>query len=131
MRYVQLHGTRVSAIGLGTWQFGSWEWGYGATYAGGEAAAIVARALDLGINLFDTAEIYGFGRSERILGAALATAERGGGAMGRRDEAFIATKITPVLPIAPIVEQRAKASVKRLRTNRIDLYQVHAPNPLV
>src|SRR5262245_65507942 len=68
MRYVQLNGVRVSAIGLGTWQFGSWEWGYGEAYARTEAIAIVRRALDLGINLIDTAEIYAFGRSERIVG---------------------------------------------------------------
>ena len=131
MRYVEIQGAKLSVIGLGTWQFGSRDWGYGADYANTTARDITVRALDLGINLFDTAEIYGFGRSERILGEALATAERSGAAIGRRDEAFIATKITPVLPLAPIVEQRAKASVKRLRTNRIDLYQVHAPNPFV
>ena len=122
MRYVQLNGVRVSAIGLGTWQFGSLEWGYGATYASGEAAAIVARALDLGINLIDTAEAYGFGRSERILGAALGR---------RRGDAFLATKIFPIFPVAPVVEQRARASAARLGVEAIDLYQVHWPNPVV
>jgi len=122
MRYVEVGGARMSVIGLGTWQFGSRDWGYGAEYADKTARELTIRALDLGINLFDTAEIYGFGRSERILGEALGD---------RRDEAFIATKIAPVMPLAPIVEQRAKASLKRLRTNRIDLYQVHAPNPFV
>ncbi|MBA3302430.1 MAG: aldo/keto reductase [Actinomycetota bacterium] len=122
MRYVEVNGTRLSAIGLGTWQFGSREWGYGQDYAGREAAAIVHRALDLGINLLDTAEIYGFGASERILGQALA---------GRRDEAFVATKVFPVLPLAPIVEQRGRMSAKRLGVDRIDLYQVHWPNPVV
>ena len=63
--------TPISRIGLGTWQFGSREWGYGQAYAGQEAQAIVRRAVELGVTLFDTAEIYGFGRSERILGAAL------------------------------------------------------------
>src|SRR5215470_8731452 len=68
MRYLDL-GTakKISKIGLGTWQFGSREWGYGEEYAGQEAQAIVSRALELGVTLFDTAEIYGFGRSERIL----------------------------------------------------------------
>ncbi len=122
MRHIEVGGARMSAIGLGTWQFGSRDWGYGSEYADKTARELTVRALDLGINLFDTAEIYGFGRSERILGEALGD---------RRDEAFVATKITPVLPIAPIVEARAKASLKRLRTNRIDLYQVHAPNPIV
>ena len=68
MRYVEVNGARVSAIGVGTWQFGSKEWGYGPEYARTTAAAIVNRALDLGVNLVDTAEIYGMGASERILG---------------------------------------------------------------
>ena len=62
---------QISRIGLGTWQFGSREWGYGQPYAEREARAIVRRALELGVTLFDTAELYGFGRSERILGQAL------------------------------------------------------------
>jgi aryl-alcohol dehydrogenase-like predicted oxidoreductase len=124
MRYVEVGGARMSAIGLGTWQFGSREWGYGADYADRTARDITLRALDLGINLIDTAEIYGTGRSERAIGIALDEAER-------RDEAFLATKLFPIAPIAPVVEQRAKASAKRLRTNVIDLYQVHWPNPLV
>src|SRR5580765_346529 len=122
MRYVEVNGVRVSAIGLGTWQFGSWEWSYGETYAQQEALAIVRRALDLGINLIDTAEIYAFGRSERIVGKAIA---------GHRDAAFIATKVFPVLPLAFVVEQRARASAARLGVETIDLYQVHWPNPLV
>jgi aryl-alcohol dehydrogenase-like predicted oxidoreductase len=122
MRYVEVGGARVSAIGLGTWQFGSRDWGYGDEYASTTAKQITLRALDLGINLIDTAEVYGFGRSERIVGQALES---------RRDEAFIATKILPVLPLAPIVEQRARASLQRLRTNVIDLYQVHWPNPVI
>jgi len=123
MRYLDI-GTskRISRIGLGTWQFGSREWGYGDRYAGEVAQAIVARALELGITLFDTAEIYGFGRSERILGQALA---------GQRDAAFLATKILPVFPVAPVVEQRAVASANRLGTRLLDLYQVHQPNPVV
>jgi aryl-alcohol dehydrogenase-like predicted oxidoreductase len=122
MRYVEACGAKLSVIGLGTWQFGSRDWGYGSEYADKTARELTLRALDLGINLIDTAELYGFGRSERIIGESLGD---------RRDEAFIATKITPVMPLAPIVEQRAKASVKRLRTNHLDLYQVHAPNPVV
>ncbi|MGH3374695.1 MAG: aldo/keto reductase, partial [Actinoallomurus sp.] len=71
MRTVEVESLgAVGKIGLGTWQFGSREWGYGEQYASGEAQAIVRRALDLGVTLFDTAEIYGFGRSERILGKA-------------------------------------------------------------
>ena len=122
MRYVDTPvATPVSVIGLGTWQFGSAEWGYGEDYEQ-RTAALVRRALDSGITLFDTAEIYGRGRSERLLGAALGD---------RRPEAFVATKIFPVLPVAPVVEQRAVASAARLGVQRLDLYQVHQPNPVV
>jgi aryl-alcohol dehydrogenase-like predicted oxidoreductase len=123
MRYLDVGTTRrISKIGLGTWQFGAREWGYGEDYSGGEAGAIVARALDLGVTLFDTAEMYGFGRSERILGEALGA---------RRESVFLATKLLPLLPLAPVVEQRAVASANRLGARLLDLYQVHWPNPLV
>lgn len=126
MRYLSTdtdpNTTRISRIGLGTWQFGSREWGYGQSYAGQEAHAIVRRAIELGVTLFDTAEMYGFGRSERILGEALGE---------DRGSVFLATKLFPVFPVAPVVEQRAVASANRLGTRRLDLYQVHWPNPLV
>jgi aryl-alcohol dehydrogenase-like predicted oxidoreductase len=122
VKYVEVGGVRLSAIGLGTWQFGSREWNYGDEYAETEAITITQRALDLGINLIDTAEIYAFGKSERIVGKAIA---------GRRDEAFVATKVFPILPLAPIVEQRGRLSAKRLGVDQIDLYQVHWPNPVV
>lgn len=121
MRYVEVGGARVSAIGLGTWQFGSREWGYGEEYAGHTALELTRRALDLGVNLIDTAEVYGFGRSERIVGEGIA---------GRREEAFVATKLLPVAPLAPVVEGRGRASARRLGVETIDLYQVHWPNPL-
>jgi aryl-alcohol dehydrogenase-like predicted oxidoreductase len=124
MRYLDIGTTpRISRIGLGTWQFGAREWGYGEDYARQQARDIVRRAVDLGVTLFDTAEMYGFGRSERILGEALR--ER------PESPAFLATKLFPVLPLAPVVEQRAVASAGRLGTHHIDLYQVHWPNPLV
>jgi aryl-alcohol dehydrogenase-like predicted oxidoreductase len=123
MRYLDVDTpTKISKIGLGTWQFGSKEWGYGDGYAGTVARDIVRRAVDLGVTLFDTAEVYGLGRSERILGEALGD---------RRESVFLATKILPVLPVAPVVEQRAVASANRLGTRLLDLYQVHGPNPLV
>ena len=123
MRYLDIDTKKkISKIGLGTWQFGSREWGYGEAYARQEARAIVHRALELGVTLFDTAEIYGFGRSERILGAAIGE---------DRDSVFLATKLFPLLPVAPVVEQRAVASANRLGTRRLDLYQVHQPNPVV
>src|SRR6185437_11315182 len=123
MRYLEAGTTpAISRIGLGCWQFGSREWGYGQAYAGSEAQAIVRRAVELGVTLFDTAELYGFGRSERILGAALADT---------RESAFLATKLFPLFPVAPVVEQRAVASANRLGVRRLDLYQVHWPNPVV
>ncbi|GIJ79277.1 Predicted oxidoreductase [Micromonospora phaseoli] len=122
MRYVRLDTPKpLSKIGLGTWQFGSREWGYGPDYER-LAAQIVRRAVELGVTVFDTAELYGFGRSERILGAALAA---------DRDKVVVATKIFPVLPVASVVQQRAVASAARLGVTSIDLYQVHQPNPVV
>jgi aryl-alcohol dehydrogenase-like predicted oxidoreductase len=123
MRFLSVDtGKMISKIGLGAWQFGSREWGYGSPYAAQEARAIVRRAVELGVTLFDTAEIYGFGRSERILGEALGA---------DRESVFVATKILPLLPLAPVVEQRAVASASRLGVRHIDLYQVHQPNPVV
>jgi aryl-alcohol dehydrogenase-like predicted oxidoreductase len=123
MRYLGIDtAKKISKIGLGTWQFGSREWGYGDRYADEVAQAIVGRAVELGVTLFDTAEIYGFGRSERILGRALGE---------NREAVFLATKILPVLPVAPVVEQRAVASADRLGARRLDLYQVHQPNPVI
>lgn len=87
------------------------------------ARRLVERALELGVNLIDTAEVYALGRSERIVGDALAG--------GLRDQAFVATKILPVLPLPGVVEWRAQGSARRLRTDRLDLYQLHFPNPLV
>ncbi|MET0908443.1 MAG: aldo/keto reductase [Ilumatobacteraceae bacterium] len=122
MQYVEVAGVRVSKIGLGCWQFGSREWGYGRAYAADEAVKITNKALDVGINLIDTAEIYGFGQSERIVGRSIA---------GRRDEAFVATKIWPLMPIAPVVVNRGRRSARRLGIETIDLYQVHQANPVV
>jgi aryl-alcohol dehydrogenase-like predicted oxidoreductase len=122
MKFVEAGGARISAIGLGTWQFGSREWGYGDDYAEGTAIEITERALDLGINLIDTAEIYAFGRSERIVGKAI---------RDRRKDAFVATKVFPVLPLSSIVQQRGIASADRLGVEQLDLYQVHWPNPVV
>jgi aryl-alcohol dehydrogenase-like predicted oxidoreductase len=125
VRYKEASGLRVSAVGLGTWQFGSADWGYGDDYARREAPAIVERALELGITLFDSAEAYGMGRSERILGSALANAGEEATA-----DVVVATKVFPVLPLAPVVLQRAERSRARLGRT-IDLYQLHWPNPAV
>jgi aryl-alcohol dehydrogenase-like predicted oxidoreductase len=123
MKYLDVDGIgKVSRIGVGTWQFGSREWGYGDTYATGVARDIVHRALALGVTLFDTAEIYGMGRSERILGQALGE---------KRSTVALASKIFPVAPVPPVIKQRERASAKRLQVDRIPLYQIHQPNPVV
>lgn len=120
MKYIEVGAARMSAVGLGTWQFGSREWGYGSAYARGEAVEIVHRALDLGVSLIDTAEIYAFGESERIVGEAV---------KGRRDSVFLATKLFPIgLPVQ--VASKARASSRRLGVERIDLYQLHWPSPM-
>jgi aryl-alcohol dehydrogenase-like predicted oxidoreductase len=123
MKYLDVDGVgRVSRIGLGTWQFGSREWGYGDSYASGPARDIVARARALGVTFFDTAEIYGLGKSERILGEALGD---------ERAEVAVASKIFPVAPFPAVVKQRERASARRLQLDRIPLYQIHQPNPVV
>jgi aryl-alcohol dehydrogenase-like predicted oxidoreductase len=124
MRYVQACGLRTSVIGLGAWQFGSPEWGWGRELGPPEAQAIVERARALGITLIDTAEIYGHGESERVLGRILA-------APGARESVVLATKVTPNWPTRERVKAAAHASLARLDTDRIDLYQMHWPNPLV
>ena len=122
MKYLDVAGIgKVSRIGLGTWQFGSLEWGYGDRYASGAARDIVARALALGVTLFDTAEIYGLGKSERILGEALGD---------ERTEVAVASKIMPIAPFPAVIKQRERASARRLQLERIPLYQIHQPNPV-
>ena len=116
MRHVDVQTTKPwSVIGLGTWQFGSREWGYGDDYADREAGRIVARARELGITVFDTAEVYGLGRSERILGAALR-------ASGGTDDVVVASKIFPVLPTAAVVQQRltTPAALARVQSALLD-----------
>jgi aryl-alcohol dehydrogenase-like predicted oxidoreductase len=130
MRYAELGqqpagvpAKRISKIGLGTWQFGGRDWDYGDDYVQ-QIDAMVQRALDCGITLFDTAEVYAFGRSETLLGQALQQA-------GAPESAFVATKILPVFPVSGVVQQRAVASAARLGVRTLDLYQVHQPNPVI
>jgi aryl-alcohol dehydrogenase-like predicted oxidoreductase len=129
MEFVDIPGTsiRVSRIALGTWAIGGWMWG-GSNES--EAISAIHAALDRGINLIDTAPVYGFGRSEEIVGKALALG-------GRRKHAFIATKVgldwKDSKPFrnarkARIIEE-AEDSLRRLQTDVIDLYQVHWPDP--
>src|SRR6267378_5535670 len=84
MEFVDIPGTsmRVSRIALGTWAIGGWMWG-GSNES--DAISTIHAALDRGINLIDTAPVYGFGRSEEIVGMALAQG-------GRRKQVLIATK---------------------------------------
>lgn len=120
----------VSRVGLGTWAIGGWMWG-GADDAA--SIATVRGAVEQGINLIDTAPVYGFGHSEEIVGRAL---------QGIRDQAVIATKVA--LQWKPDgsggvrrnstperIRQEVEDSLRRLRTDRIDLYQVHWPDTLV
>jgi aryl-alcohol dehydrogenase-like predicted oxidoreductase len=126
MRYLDLDGLSVSRVGLGTWQFGAREWGYGAAYADDVAPALIRRAVDLGVTLLDTAEAYAFGGSERIIGRTLADL-----GPAERDAVTVATKFLPIAPVEPILAWQAAGSRRRLETDAIDLYYAHWPNPLV
>src|SRR6201992_3302606 len=123
MKYLEVDGIgKVSRIGLGTWQFGSREWGYGDNYAAGAARDIVHCARAVGVNFFDSGEVYGLGKSERILGEALGD---------ERDKVAVASKVFPVAPFPAVVKQRERASARRLQLEHIPLYQIHQPNPVV
>jgi aryl-alcohol dehydrogenase-like predicted oxidoreductase len=127
MEYVKIVGLDASRIGIGTWAIGGWMWG-GTNEA--EAIATIHAALDDGINLIDTAPVYGFGRSEEIVGKALA---------GRRQQAIIATKVGVDWPDGKIVRNSSPArlrkeleeSLRRLKTDVIDIYQIHWPDDSV
>ena len=118
---------RISRIALGTWAIGGWMWG-GSDEA--ESIKTIHAALDRGINLIDTAPVYGFGRSEEIVGTALAQD-------GRRKHAVIATKVglawkdgKPYRNASKSrIVQEAEDSLRRLQTDVIDIYQVHWPDP--
>lgn len=119
----------VSRIGLGTWAIGGWMWG-GTDEP--ESIRTIERALDLGVNLVDTAPVYGFGRSEEIVGKAV-------GAGTRRDQVAIATKCGLAWSEGKVsrdasparIRQEVEDSLRRLRTGWIDLYQVHWPDAAV
>jgi diketogulonate reductase-like aldo/keto reductase len=103
-------GERVPALGQGTWQMAA-ERG-----RRGEEIATLRLGLDLGLTLIDTAEMYGEGAVEELLGEAL---------VGRRDEAFIVSKVYPHNASRSGVAEACERSLKRLRTDRIDLYLLH------
>ena len=122
MEYRRLGKTdmAVSAVALGCWAFaGGRVWG---AQDEADSVATVNAALDAGVNFFDTAEGYGAGHSELVLGRALE---------GRRHEAVIATKVSRSNLSGDEVQQACERSLQRLRTDYIDLYQVHWPSRTV
>ncbi len=126
MRYIEIEGMRLSRIGLGTWQFGTREWGYGERYATVVAPELIHRAIALGITMIDTAEAYGPARSERIIGETLERL-----APDVRATLTIATKFTPIAPAEPIVAWQVGGSRRRLGGAPLDLLYVHWKNPFV
>jgi aryl-alcohol dehydrogenase-like predicted oxidoreductase len=126
MRYIEIEGMRLSRIGLGTWQFGTREWGYGERYAAVVAPELLRRAAELGITMIDTAEGYGPARSERIIGATLRALPS-----ELRDGLVVATKFTPIAPAEPIVAWQVAGSRRRLGMDALDLLYVHWKNPFV
>jgi myo-inositol catabolism protein IolS len=107
----------VSQIGLGTWAMSGAFWG---AADDAESVRVIHRALDVGITLIDTAEAYGQGHAEEVVGAALA---------GRREKAVIATKVAASHLDPKEVEIALEGSLKRLRTDRVEIYFIHWPNP--
>ena len=103
-------GEKVAALGLGTWRFGE------DRALREEEIATVRLALDLGMTLIDTAEMYGEGLSESLIGEAIA---------GRRDQAFLVTKVYPHNASRKGAVSACERSLARLRTDRIDLYLLH------
>ena len=131
MEMIQVPGTQmeVSRIALGTWAIGGWMWG-GTDEK--DSVDTIHAALDKGINLVDTAPVYGFGRSEEIVGRALKED-------GKRNKTYISTKcglewqegkvFRNSLPARITAE--VDASLKRLQTDVIDIYFIHWPDPNV
>ena len=128
MEYIPIKGTNLTAsrIALGTWAIGGWMWG-GTDEE--ESIRTIHAALDKGINLIDTAPVYGFGVSEEIVGKAI---ER----RGHREKVVIATKVGLEWHNGSVsrtssrarIRQEVQDSLRRLRTDYIDIYQVHWPD---
>jgi aryl-alcohol dehydrogenase-like predicted oxidoreductase len=131
LEYIEINGTNLvsSRIALGTWAIGGWMWG-GTDEK--ESIRTIHAALDLGINLIDTAPVYGYGRSETIVGEALRQ-------HGRRDSVILATKVgidwtngkVERNSSRPRILKEFEDSLRRLQTDYIDIYQVHWPDRLV
>jgi aryl-alcohol dehydrogenase-like predicted oxidoreductase len=127
METTTIAGVEVSRIGLGTWAIGGLDWG---AVPDDVAVATCLSAVERGINLIDTAPIYGHGRSEEIVGKAIR-------AHGRREAFYIATKAgldwtdrgVFANSTAARLRHELEESLRRLGTDFIDLYQVHWPDP--
>jgi aryl-alcohol dehydrogenase-like predicted oxidoreductase len=129
LEYMQIRGTNLvtSRIALGTWAIGGWMWG-GTDEK--ESIRTIHAALDQGMNLIDTAPIYGQGRSEEIVGEALRQ-------LGGREGVILATKVGLDWTNGKVernssrqrILQEFKDSLRRLQTDYIDIYQVHWPDP--
>ena len=129
MKTANIPDTRLnpSRVALGTWAIGGWMWG-GTDDA--QAIATIKSALDRGITLIDTAPAYGFGHAEELVGQALAEA-------GARDKVSIATKVGLDWNEGKVfrsasgarIRKEVEDSLRRLRTDVIDIYQVHWPDP--
>ncbi len=118
---VQLGKSSIAPIGVGTWAWGdSFFWSYGKEYGEAQLAEAFNSSVDAGITMFDTAEIYGLGESERIVGRLVKT---------RKEKIYIATKYMPVpwRVSAKQVSDAVDASLSRLGVEFIDLYQIHQP----
>ncbi len=120
MEYVKLGRSdlKVSRMGFGAWQFSGNAWG---PIEYERAKAAVKKAYELGVNFFDTAQVYGKGRSEEFLGSAIRE-------LGIRDEVVIATKVPGYRLGYYDVLKSTKKSLERLKIEAIDLYQVHWPS---
>jgi aldehyde reductase len=111
MKTVKLpSGEKVPALGLGTWRMGD------DSSLRREELATLRLALDLGVSLMDTAEMYGDGRAEELVGEAIA---------GRREEVFLVSKVLPQHATRPGTRAACEGSLRRLHTDRIDLYLLH------
>jgi aryl-alcohol dehydrogenase-like predicted oxidoreductase len=131
MELTDIPGTslKVSRVAIGTWAIGGWMWG-GTDEA--ESVSTIHAALEHGINIIDTAPAYGFGRSEEIVGKAIDEAHlrsrvhiaTKGGLEWKDGKVFRNASRTRLL-------QEVEDSLRRLRTDYIDVYQVHWPDPLV
>jgi aryl-alcohol dehydrogenase-like predicted oxidoreductase len=121
-------GIQIPAMGTGAWAWGDrFMWGYGRGYNEDQVRGAFDASLEAGINFFDTAEVYGNGRSERFLGEFAP-----GGATPQGERVIIATKFLPFpwrLRKAALISA-LRRSLDRLKTGQVDLYQIHFPMPI-